>query len=322
MKALRCSIWLLALGAACAAHAQTGSRLTDPPSEPPSRFAQEKDNLEGALRAQTLTAAEPRDLWIAGQLDSVDPWAQASALAQARTRAPTEMIYVASLASACLAPVRPLPPECDAVDRLADWAIRDGDNGVPVLLLAERARARNNAQAMVAFLEEAATRSRFDDYRNRGALLIWEAVRALPGSVDPAARAELAATLVAARESYAAQQMQTLCRDPGKLAESVRNACAAAGSAAAQRAATWSLRAAGARLAQRSAAPGSQYDAAQQRLSEVQQRTLECAQAGNAISQALESSDASVRARAVTQWEARLAREARIGEVAACQSPG
>jgi hypothetical protein len=301
--------------------AQTGNRMSDATSEPPSRWAQDKESLDQALRAKALTASEPRDLWLAGQLDTVDPWAAANVLAQARSREPGEMIYVASLANACLATLRPLPAECDAVDRLADWAIRDGDNGVPVLLLAHRARLRNNAAAMLAFLEEAATRPRFDDYRNRATVLYWEALRALPGNVDPAARAELAATLGGARESLVVQQMQTLCRDP-KIGADIRNACAAAGAAVAQRAATWPLRTAGAQLAERSALPGAPQDAAQQRLSDVQRKALECADAETAVRQGLESPDAAARARALAQWEARIARAARVGEVAACAPPG
>jgi hypothetical protein len=316
---MRAIAFTFALAAATAV-AQSGSRLIEPPPAPASRWQQDKEALDQALRARVLTATEPRDLWVAGQLDTIDPWAQVSALAQARNRAPAERVFLASLAVACLAPVQPLPPECDATDRLADWATRDEDNGVPALLLADRARRRNNAGSMVAFLEEAATRARFDDYSNRGALLLWDTVREVPGSIDPAARAELAAGYGAGQALNASRQIQLLCRDP-QLPENIRSACAKAGTAAAQRGATWSLRSAGARLAERSVS-GAAQSAATQQLIDVQRRAFECAETGNAIAQALESPDASVRARAVTQWEARLAREARVGEVAACESKG
>jgi len=107
--------------------------------------------------------------------------------------------------------------------------------------------------------------------------------------------------------------LQTLCRDAGRVADNIRTACANAGNAAAQRGASWSLRIAGAKLAERAQGPG-----AQQQVSDVQRRAYECAQAGNPIAQGLESSDAAARARAVAQWEARLAREATAGEVASC----
>ena len=269
--------------------------------------------LDQALRNRALVSSAPRDLWIAAQLDAVDPWQRVTALAEARARAPEEKLFVASLAMACLAPLQPLPPECDATDRLADWATRDADNGVPSLLLADRARRRNNTGSMAAFLEEAAMRPRFEDYENRGALIVWETVRSLPGTVDPAARAEAAAAFGAGHASQVPAMLQTLCRDAGRVADNIRTACANAGNAAAQRGSSWSLRIAGAKLAERAQAPS-----AQQQVSDVQRRAYECAQAGNPVAQGLESSDAAARAKAVAQWEARLAREATAGEVASC----
>ncbi len=210
--------------------------------------------LDQALRARALVSSAPRDLWIAAQLDAVDPWQRVTALAEARARAPDEKLFVASLAMACLAPLQPLPPECDATDRLADWATRDADNGVPSLLLADRARRRNNTASMAAFLEEAAMRPRFDDYENRGALIVWETVRSLPGTVDPAARAEAAAAFGAGHASQVPAMLQALCRDAARVADNIRTACANAGNAAAQRGSSWSLRIAGAKLAERAQA--------------------------------------------------------------------
>jgi hypothetical protein len=300
------------LAASCAL-AQNGSRITET-TAPPSRWQQDVEALDQALRARALVSSEPRELWIAAQLDAVDPWQRVSALAQARTRMPGEKLFLASLAMACLAPLQPLPAECDATDRLADWATRDADNGVPSLLLADRARRRNNTTSMVAFLEEAAGRPRFDDYENRGALVVWEAVRALPGDADPAARAQEAAVFGLAHTSQVATVLQSLCRDAARAAENVRAACANAGNAVAQRASTWSLRIAGARLAERAQAPN-----AGQQLADVQRRAFECAEAGNPIAQAFESSDRAVRAKAAAQWQARLAREAEGGEVESCK---
>jgi hypothetical protein len=303
---------IAALLAASCAFAQNGSRITES-AAPPSRWQQEVDALDQALRARALVSTDPRDLWIAAQLDAVDPWQRVAALAQARSRASDEKLFLAALAMACIAPLQPLPPECDATDRLADWATRDADNGVPSLLLADRARRRNNTASMVAFLEEAATRPRFDDYENRGALIVWDAVRALPGNVDPAARAQAAAVFGVAHASQVPAALQALCRDAARQADTIRAACAGAGNAAAQRGSTWSLRIAGAILAERAQAPD-----AQRQLADVQRRAFGCAEAGNPVSQALESADASVRAKGVAQWEARLVRDAKTGEVAAC----
>src|SRR4051812_44258051 len=95
------SLLLVALLVSCAVAAQTGNRITESSTLPPSRWQQEQDMLDQALRARSLVASDPRDLWIAGQLDTIDPWAQVAALGQARTRAPNEKLYVASLAIAC-----------------------------------------------------------------------------------------------------------------------------------------------------------------------------------------------------------------------------
>jgi len=318
MNAFRCGFVAALLAASCALHAQTGNRITEPSNPPPSRWQADKEQLDAALRARALTVTDPRGLWVAGQLDTGDPASRVSAYAQARAQAPTEMVYLTSLALACLEPVQPRWPECDTTDRLADWATRDIDNGVPMLMLADRARQRNNATQMAAFLDEASTRPRFDDYWARGALLLWEEVRALPGPADPAAKAELAAGYGAAQPPYVANAIQTLCRDASKAPENVRAACNAAGAAAAQRAATWSLRTAGARLAERSANAGAAQAAALQRLADIQRRAFECAEGGNPIALAFESADPAVRSRAVGEWEKRLVQEAQLGEVTAC----
>ena len=292
--------------------------MSEPSGLPPSRWQPEIDQLDQALRDRALVASQPRAHWVAGHLDLADPAAQVAHFAQARAQAPQERLYVASLATACLERIRPLPPECDAPDRLADWATRDTENGVPSLLLADRARLRNDGPAMIAYLEEAATRTRFDDYWNRGALFLWDEVRALPLSVDPAAKAEFAAIAASARVPLTARTLPFLCRDPLRFGEAARAACNAAGAAMAQRATTWALRTSGAQLAERSAStPQAQADAGRQ-LADLRLRAYECAEAANPVSAAFASPDAAVRGRALAQWEARLKLEADIGEVAAC----
>ena len=313
-----CAIVAALAAVAAVAAAQSGSRLADTAPPAASRWQAEVAELDDALRSRLLVATAPRANWLAAKLDHGDPETQVRRFASARVAAPDNRLYLAALATACMVPMQPLPAECDAVDRLADWATRDVDNGVPMLLLANRARQRNNATAMVAYLEEAARRPRFDDYWNMGALVIWEEVRALPGPADPAARAELAASYGAVYESHAVRAMEFLCRDARAAPEAIRAACVDAGTAAAKRAATWSLRAAGARLAERGAGAGPAQDAARQLQADVQRQSFACAERGNAIAAAFESADPAVRGRAVAQWEARLAQDARDGEVAAC----
>jgi hypothetical protein len=314
---LRAFVFCLLAFSSAAVPAQSGNPGGEPAPGTPSRWQSERDQLDASLRASGLVATDPRGRWVAGYLDTADPVAQVAAFAQARQAAPTEKIYLASLAIACLAPVQPLPDACDATDRLADWATRDVDNGVPSLLMAERARRRNNAASEAAFLDEAAQRPRFEDYSNRGSVLLWEALSALPGG-EPAAKAELVASYGAFQAPYVVRQMQGLCRDAARTPDNVRASCFAAGNAVAQRASTWSLRIAGARLAERSALPGAELTAAQAQVADVQRRAFACAERGNEVAALLESNDAAVRAKAVAQWQDRLAQDARLGEVAAC----
>ena len=113
------------------AEAQTGP-------ERPSRWQAALNQLDADLRLRLLTASEPPTAWLAGELDTTDIESQVRHYTEARTAAPQERLYQASLASACLVRVRPQLAPCEAVDRLADWARRDNDNGVPSVLLAEQ----------------------------------------------------------------------------------------------------------------------------------------------------------------------------------------
>ena len=241
--------------------------------------------------------------------------------ASARVARPDSKLFLATLAMACMAPLQPLPAECDAIDRLADWATRDVDNGVPMLLLAEPL-----APAQQRDGDGARTSRKRRDGRGstttgtQGALAIWEEVRALPGAADPAARAELAASYGAAYEPLrGAAWWRPCCRDAQKAADAIRAACVNAGMATAQRAATWSLRAAGAELAERSAAAGPAQDQARQLLRRRAEAVLRL-RGGRQRGRRRRSRRPilRVRARAVAQWEARLAQDARDGEVAAC----
>lgn len=294
-----------------------GTRITEPPSAPVSRWQAERDALDQAVRSRASTATTPRERWIDATWGDADPWARAEMLADARIRMPDEKVFMASLAIACLAPLQPLPAACDATDRLADWALRDADNGVLTLLLADRARQRNNVTAMIAYLDEAVAKARFDDYADRAALLLWEAIRDVPGTVDPAARVELAIDYGRAHVSYSARQIANLCRDPAALPDGGGAACRAAGDALAGRGATWALRGAGAQLAERSADPGTRA-AARQQASTVQRRAYDCAESSNVDVADLQAADVTARARAVAQWEVRLRQAAQRGQAAVC----
>jgi hypothetical protein len=317
---IRCIVLVAALGATSGAAAQP-ARITEPAAVT-SRWQPEVDRLDQSYRDRVATATDGRAQWVAGQLDPGDPVAATGHFLRARSEAPAERLYLAALAVACLEPVQPRPPACDAPDRLADWATRDTDNGMPSLLLAERARQRNNINGMIAYLDEAAIRPRIDDYWNRGALVLWEDINGATPGADPAARTLLAAGYLTLRGSYGGSVWRTLCRDGGRGNEAARAACHAAGSAVADRGATWALRLAGARAAERNAGSPAEAEAAAARIRQLQQRAFACASQGDTLAAAFEVADAGTRERALKAWERRLQRQAADGEAAACGGEG
>ncbi len=307
-------LMLLVAALAGPASAQSGDAPTAP------RWQAELRELDAALRDRALTADDPRMQWIAGEIGRGDPAGQVAMLAEARRQVPREQLYVGSLALACLELLRPLPPACDAMDRLADWATRDGNNGLPVLLLAERAQARKDVESMIAQLAEATSKPEFNDYHDRGALFLWEEVRSLPQRGDPAARVELTAGYGLSLAAQGVRGIDALCRGGSAGPDLARAACHAAGLALTSRGANWSLRQAGARLAERSAATEEGRVDARRTAAELRLRAFACAEAGNALVTALDSPQADVRARAVREWEVRITRNAELGEVAACSA--
>jgi len=277
------------------------------------------DQLDDALRSRLLTASDPRSNWMAGQLDRGDIESQVRHFAAARMAEPGNRLYLATLALACLEPVQPRPPECDAVDRLADWATRDTDNGLPSLLLAQRARQHGNALAMLGHLDNAAAQPRFDDYWGAGSLIIWETVRALTAP-DDATRLELAARLDAARVQTWPAWARALCLPKSEAADAgVREACARVGGLMYKRGTTWSARGLGARIAAYGAATPEEKALAEAAGVALRTAMGSCNEAiGKAVAGS-ESPDASVRAKTVAGYIAWLQREAEIGEPEACR---
>lgn len=313
-----CMFVAAAAGWAVTAAAQPAppTRITEPAAQV-SRWQPEVDRLDQAYRERVSTATDARSQWVAGQLESGDAASASARFVRSRSEVPTERLYLAALAAACLEPVQPRPPACDGTDRLADWATRDGDNGLPSLLLAERARQRSNTAGMIAYLDEAAIRPRFDDYWNRAALVLWEDINGATPGADPAARALLVANYLLLRGAYGGSVWRTLCRDAGG-SDAARAACYAAGTAVAERGTTWSLRLAGARAAERNAGSPAEAEAAGARIRHLQQRAYACAAQGDTLAAAFEVADSATRERALKAWERRLQRQAADGEAAAC----
>jgi hypothetical protein len=238
--------------------------------------------------------------------------------AAARVAAPQEYLYLAALATACLQPVQPVLPECAAVDRLADWARRDSDNGLPQLWLAERARRRNDNGSVVAFVLQAAAAPRFDDYHARGTLEIWEYFQARPEAYAAAARAEAAIGYAAVQGfGRVADAARRTCIDPAERSPELRTACAKLGASMADRASTILVRYTGAGVLERNAPDGKAREDALQRQAGFVALRGRCA--GLYPLAGLESPDPAERARAVAAADAWLRALARYGEAAGCE---
>ena len=286
---------------------------------PQSRWQSDVERLDADLRLRLLTANEARIDWLAGAIDTADVEAQVRHYAAARTAAPDERLYLASLGIACLQPVRPTLAPCDAVDRLADWARRDGDNGIPSILLAGRARQRGQADTVASYVEQAATAPRFDDYWSQHSQRWWEYLRGVDVGVDPAAKAKAAANYGSMHDLAWAQPLRTVCVEGTARPDRLRIACASLGDAMMSRGASFALRRAGARVAELNAADAAARTAAQARGARILAMTARCTQLQPDFATALESAQPATRARGVQDFAAWASAQAQLGEVASCE---
>jgi hypothetical protein len=266
-----------------------------------------------------LTANEPRIDWLAGDIDSADVESQVRHYAAARIAAPGERLYLASLGIACLHPVRPTLAPCDAVDRLADWARRDTDNGVPSLLLAGRARQRGQSDAVASYVEQAAGAPRFDDYWSQHSQRWWDYLRAVDVGIDAAAKAEAAAKYGSMNDLAWAQPLRIVCAEGSARPDRLRDACANLGQALMARGASFALRRAGARIAEINAPDAAARSAAQARGARILAMTARCTQLQPDFATALESPQPATRARGVEDFTAWANAQAQLGEVASCE---
>ena len=285
----------------------------------PSRWQSDLERLDSDLRLRLLTANEPRIDWLAGDIDSADVESQVRHYAAARIAAPGERLYLASLGIACLHPVRPTLAPCDAVDRLADWARRDTDNGVPSLLLAGRARQRGQSDAVASYVEQAADAPRFDDYWSQHSQRWWDYLRAVDVGIDAAAKAEAAAKYGSMNDLAWAQPLRIVCAEGSARPDRLRDACANLGQALMARGASFALRRAGARIAEINAPDAAARSAAQARGARILAMTARCTQLQPDFATALESPQPATRARGVEDFTAWANAQAQLGEVASCE---
>ncbi len=299
--------------------AQGGNHLSDAEPAPPSRWADDAARVDEQIRLRVLSSDDPRSHWIAGQFDTTDIAAKVRNLAAARVAAPQENLYLAALAMACLQPVQPTLPECDAVDRLADWATRDADNGLPTMFLAARASKRGDNDGAIAYLELASAKQRFDEYASRGGLEFWDYVTAFPIDADRAAKATLALGYGAAQAEPAMALLPSSCSAGAGLPETRRVACGKAGAAMLERSTTGMARIVGAGIAERNSADERSTETVRANRASLQTLLARCGDDERTKIAGLESADASMRARAIEALDRIVRDKARLGQVAECE---
>jgi hypothetical protein len=316
----RAAVVLLAVLSLHARGALAQNEARDPAVAQPSRWSADFERIDDEVRLALLTPGDPRGNWVRASLDKTDIASQATHYTAARTAMPQDKLYLASLANACLTPTLPVLPECDAVDRLADWARRDEDNGIPVILLADRSRRRGERDMMLAYLNEAADRPRFDDYWAQGALALWDYFRDSKLPYDPAARAFAALEYASELPVTWPTALQNTCVSPREpLPDAVRTACARVGDALAARASSWTGRLVGVVLSSRN--PGDAQGKARSDESRANTNRLRarCEDARRNRVDGIESADPARRARDLAAIDDWIRAQARYGEVGACE---
>ena len=197
----------------------------------------------------TATADDADAAFVRGLQATMDPSARAAGFARAFELDPRRMLFLASLADACMTRTLPVVAECAALDPVSRWAARDAENAAPWVLLAARSRARGDLPGMRANLAHAGARPRFDSYRERGGPSVWRVIAASPAA--PLAEAPFAATaLGASRSDIASAEAAQLCRrDAPGVDNEVAASCRALARTMAGRGDTWAARQAGLGLA-------------------------------------------------------------------------
>ncbi|CAG0964968.1 hypothetical protein BURK1_00915 [Burkholderiales bacterium] len=310
----------LLLAAACgAAQAQPSAPFPDGPripSLPEAAF----ERIDQALRDRVASADGADAQFVRGLQATMDPGARIAGYADAWRRRPDEILFLASLADACMVRAIPSWPDCAALDPVSRWAARDGGNAVPWVLLAERARQRGDLPGMRAQLAQAAASGRFDSYRERGGPAVWRVLAAAPAVAGEPEAPFASAALGAARADVATTEAATMCRRgaPG-VDDEVEASCRALARTMAGRADTYAARLVGLALAW-SWAPG---DDERRRLSAERDRTeaasLQCGNAKLALIESL-NRDAASRETSRRIQAAALDDAATKDEAAVCAS--
>jgi hypothetical protein len=319
--ARRCNrVLAVALIAVCASSpplpAFAQARAGDDPVAP-SALAPLFVQFEDALAPRLIGADDAASRWISGRLSTLEPAVQARDYAAAAARDPKELLYVASLADACLR--TPGIAECTERDAVGYWAARDGDNAVPWLLQAERARRRNNVPSLVENLERASRSSRYDSYDHRAGAVIWSKL----ASATPA-NERGAAALYAVNTSTAAgaplQALEGVCSPQSRgLDARIAAACARLAVLMAERASLLNDRRAGTQIALTAASDDGAKSSASERARAVVEQQDRCRESLQALERAAIGTP-DQRQRAATLGEQFVNGRARDGEASACDA--
>ena len=285
----------------------------------PSRLAPLFVQFEETLAPRLIGADDAASRWISGRLSTLEPAAQARDYAAAAAREPRELLYVASLADACLR--LPGLAECSDRDAVGYWASRDSDNAVPWLLQAERARRRNSVPSLVENLERASRSSRYDTYDHRAGAVLWsKLVPAMPAADRGAAA--LYAVNASSTAGAPMQALEDVCSPRSRgLDARIAAACVRLGSLMADRGSLLNDRRAGTQIALATASGDAAKSTASEQARAVVAQQDRCREALQALEgAALGTPDQRQRAAAI--GEQFITARARDGEAGACDALG
>lgn len=300
---------------ATGSHAQARASDADVQSRPiVAAFAR----VEEALTPALVGADDAASRWLLGRREALDPAAQTRDYAAAVAREPRQMLYVASLADACMRGTGAMV-ECTERDPVGYWASRDAGNAVPWLLQAERARRRNNTPSMIDNLERASKSERYDTYDHRAGAVLWSKLSRVASPEDRAAAASLAAETTTS-SGAALDAVQALCGPQGRALDArIVASCQRLGALMAERAGVLSDRRAGTQVALAAAASDSARSAASELARNVVAQQERCRVALQSVER-LALAAPEQRSQAVTLGGRFVEARAKDGEAAACDA--
>jgi len=298
--------------------ASAAQPLPEFPQRAPTEFESTVERLDTALRDRVLVRDDARARFISARFARADPEALVQDLAAAVAREPRDILYLASLASACMERTLPVRPECAATDYLAQWSFRDGDNALPWLLLAERARRRNDLATMAAHVNKAAQQPRFDDYWSRMLAAYWKELEPLARPGERGNAAMLARSFAASQPLIIDYPILSVCAT-GRMAadEALRVSCGSVGKMMAQRSSSFLARLLGAGLIERAMSASAKAGVARDTDAPLRQLQTRCDD--TEVSRGLASADPRERALATELAVAVVVDAIATDETTACE---